>query len=121
MTAKTEPSVFIGIPIPTAAVVIAIMVLLFERYASLQEYSVLVLLFSGLLALLMVSNIRYPSFKKINFQPRNMLRLLSVMLLIASVIFIYPIEGFALVFTLYLLYGPIRMAVNLFKRSKLLK
>jgi len=36
-------------------------------------------------------------------------------------IFLYPTEGFALFFTLYILYGPVMSIVHLYKRSKLLK
>ena len=121
MTSQVEPSVFIGVPIPTAAVVIALFILLFQKYEALHSFSYLLLGLSVLVSLLMVSNIRYPSFKKINFTKRNALRFFVLLLCIAFGIFIYPIEGFALFFIFYILYGLIRAAVNINKRNINLK
>ena len=108
MTAQTEPSVFIGVPIPTAAVFISLLVLLFEKYGIKSEFGLIIMILSILVSFLMVSNIRYPSFKKVNFSPKHKMKLLVIILFIALSIFMYPIEGFALTFTLYILYGPIR-------------
>ena len=117
MTAQIEPTVFIGVPIPTAAVVIAIFVLLFDKYSSLLPYTYLLLALSVLVSLLMVSNIRYPSFKKITLPKRYALRLFIFLLCSAFAIFIYPIEGFAVLFIAYLAYGLISAAITMQKRS----
>lgn len=117
MTSQVEPSVFIGVPIPTAAVFISILILLFEKYSILHNFSYILLGLSVLVSLLMVSNIRYPSFKKLNFSKRYALRLFVFVLCFALVIFIYPIEGVALIFMTYILYGLIRAAVNIKKRT----
>jgi len=66
MKVTTEPSVFIGVPIPTAAVFISLMVLLAHKYH--VEDGAILLVFSIAISILMVSNIRYPSFKKIDLQ-----------------------------------------------------
>lgn len=116
MTAQSEPSVFIGVPIPTAAVFISILVLLFQKYEFLHQYFFLLPIASILVSLLMVSNIRYPSFKKINPSKPYTLRLFILLLCIAFGIFVYPIEGFALIVTLYIFYGLIRAALHLRKR-----
>jgi CDP-diacylglycerol---serine O-phosphatidyltransferase len=115
-TSQAEPSVFIGIPIPTAAVFISLLILFFQKYALGEEYGVLILLAALLLSFLMVSNIRYPSFKKVDTSAKNTMRLLVVVLFIALIIFIYPIEGFLLFFVLYILYGALRALVLFFKR-----
>lgn len=117
MTSQIEPSVFIGVPIPTAAVFTSIMVLLFEKYSFLHNLSYLLLGASVAVSLLMVSNIRYPSFKKLNFTKRYALRLFILLLCLALGIFIYPIEGFALIFIIYIFYGPIRALITINKRS----
>ncbi len=117
MTSQIEPSVFIGVPIPTAAVFISILILLFEKYEYLHHFSYLLLGLSVLVSLLMVSNIRYPSFKKLNFTKRYALRLFVFLLCLALGIFVYPIEGFALIFMIYIIYGLVRAAVNISKRT----
>ena len=108
MTAQTEPSVFIGVPIPTAAVFISLLVLLFEKYGIKSDFGVVLLLLSLLVSLLMVSNIRYPSFKKIEYTPQHVMKLFVAILVLALIIFMFPVEGFALLFTLYILYGLFR-------------
>lgn len=122
MTSSSEPSVFIGIPIPTAAVFIALLVLLFEKYNMKLEYGMYILIFSILVSLLMVSNIRYPSFKKIEFTPKHIMKLFVLLLFLALSVFIFPIEGFTLLFVAYILYGPIRagtlFAKVLFKKNR---
>ena len=108
MTAQSELSVFIGVPIPTAAVFISLLVLLFEKYGIKLEFGLVIMLLSIVVSFLMVSNIRYPSFKKVNLTPKHKMKLFVGILFVALSIFMYPIEGFALTFTLYILYGPIR-------------
>ena len=108
MTAQTEPSVFIGVPIPTAAVFISLMVMLFDKYNIAHSAGIVLLFMAILISLLMVSNIRYPSFKKLDYGVNHVRKLFVIILFVALMIFIYPIEGFALLFVLYILYGLIR-------------
>ncbi|MEA3331120.1 MAG: CDP-diacylglycerol--serine O-phosphatidyltransferase [Campylobacterota bacterium] len=116
MTTQTEPSVFIGVPIPTAAVFISLLVLLFQKYGVKADYGIIIMILSILVSFLMVSNIRYPSFKKVDFSPKHMLKFFVIILFVALSIFMYPIEGFTLLFTLYILYGLIRVFTLLPKR-----
>lgn len=115
-TSRIEPTVFIGLPIPTAAIMISIAVLLLERYPDAAVPKLFLLPFCVLLAVLMVSNIRYPSFKKINFKTFHFMRFLSLVIVIALVVFIYPIEGMAILAVSYLLYGPLRATYYLLRR-----
>lgn len=115
-TSRIEPSVFIGLPIPTAAIMIATAVLLLERYEEYGELKFLMLPLGAALAVLMVSNIRYPSFKKISFKSFHLLRFLIAVIVVAMGIFVYPIEGMALIAALYLLYGPLRASYYLLRR-----
>jgi len=121
MTGESEPSVFIGVPIPTAAVFVSVLVLLFEQYPILLDYKLLILISALVVAVLMVSNIRYPSFKKVDMDKKHMRRTFVVIVAVAMFIFIYPVEGFALFFILYIIYGPVLSLIHLYKRSKLLK
>jgi len=116
MTAVVEPSVFIGVPTPTAAVFMAVLVLLYEKYAFLVEYKTVLLIFAILVALLMVSNIRYPSFKKLDIENRHRTRLFVTILSVAFLFYMYPVESFALFFIAYIFFGPIRAAIYLYKK-----
>jgi CDP-diacylglycerol--serine O-phosphatidyltransferase len=118
MTATIEPTVFIGVPIPTAAVFVSVIVLLFQEYPFLESFKVVILFLTVFLGLLMVSNIRYPSFKKIQMAPQHRMRILVGILSLAFIAYLYPIESVALFFVIYIFYGPIRA---LFTLSKLLK
>jgi len=121
MTAQTEPSVFIGVPIPTAAVFVSILILLQMKYSEWISFSAIILVFSFIVSLLMVSNIRYPSFKKVNMEKMHFMKVFVAILVVAMLIFMYPIEGFALIFTLYIGYGLVRTAYTFSKRASLLK
>lgn len=115
-TSRIEPSVFIGLPIPTAAVMISIAILVLERYHSLSPYKVAILPLALVLAILMVSNIRYPSFKKMNVKSFHFIRFLVAFIVVAMGIFIYPIEGMAILAAGYLLYGPFRASFYMLRR-----
>ncbi|UFS62027.1 CDP-diacylglycerol--serine O-phosphatidyltransferase [Sulfurimonas sp. HSL-3221] len=121
MTAQTEPSVFIGVPIPTAATFSAVLVLLFTKYGGHAAYGWIILAGALVTALLMVSNIRYPSFKKIDMHAMHVKRVLVALLVAASLIFLFPIEGVALMFTIYILYGPLRATWFFYQRYTLLR
>ncbi len=108
MTVSSEPSVFIGVPIPTAAVLISLLVLFFNKYELNADYGIIIILLSMLVSILMVSNIRYPSFKKVDFSTKHTMKFFLLVLIAFFAIFMYPIEGFTLVFTLYILYGLVR-------------
>ena len=113
-TSEIEPSMFIGVPIPTAAVFISILVLLFEKY-SLTFY--VPLLFAMLfVAVLMVSNIRYPSFKKVDLKKANFIKVLVALVVSASLIFIYPVESLSLLISAYLFFGVARATLYFFKQ-----
>ena len=106
-TAKTDPNVFIGLPIPTAAVFISMWILLFGKY-SLEKYGMLLLFLALGVAILMVSNFRYPSFKKIQLDKPMVFKTMITLVLVISLLYLFSAEGFALVILLYVLYGPLR-------------
>ena len=106
-TAKTDPNVFIGLPIPTAAVFVSMWILLFNKY-NLQDYSIILLFLALSVAVLMVSNFRYPSFKKVELDRPMVFKTMIMLMLIASLLYLYSAEGFAIVILAYTLYGPLR-------------
>lgn len=117
MSSSAEPSVFIGVPIPTAAVFISLLVLLFEKYPQLNS-GIVLLCVAVIAALLMVSNIRYPSFKKIDMDKKHIRRIFIAVTALLLVVFIYPIEGIVLLFSLYILYGPLRALFTILKMRR---
>lgn len=106
-TAKTDPNVFIGLPIPTAAIFISMWILLFHKYA-LENYSIVLLFLALGVAILMVSNFRYPSFKKVKLDRPMVFKTMIIAVILASLLYLFSAEGFALIILSYVLYGPLR-------------
>ncbi|TQR61020.1 CDP-diacylglycerol--serine O-phosphatidyltransferase [Campylobacter troglodytis] len=105
-TGKYEPSVFIGLPIPTAATVSAIYTYAYINYDFLNPAVVLILQLA--LAILMVSNIRYPSFKKIDLNRSSMLKVLILLIFVFSLLYLYTVQSILIAISLYVLYGLLR-------------
>ena len=117
-TGTYEPSVFIGLPIPTAAIVSAIYTYAYLSYEWLKPYSLGFLLLQLALALLMVSNIRYPSFKKIDLSRANMLKVLIALILLFSLLYIFTLEAILIIVSAYVLYGLTRAIYTFFVKFK---
>ena len=118
-TGEIDPRYFIGLPIPTAAVVLSSWIMLDLKYNG--GFNFVILLGALMLAFLMVSNFRYPSFKKINFDKKIAMKILILIILIASLIYLYPVEAIALILTIYTLYGLIRGLKAIVKAQKISK
>lgn len=112
MIGSSEPSVFIGVPIPTAAVVIAMWILLYKEHTFMVGYEWILMTGLGVLSFLMVSNIRYPSFKKIDLKKANLIKVLVYIVFFSSFLYLYPVEVGAGIITLYLFYGLSRGIYN---------
>jgi len=119
MSVTSEPSVFIGIPIPGAAVVLTMWILTYLEYPFMRGLEVIMLVSLGVLSLLMVSNIRYPSFKKIDMKKANLMKVFISLVLGFSLLYIFPIESTTLLISAYMFYGPVRaLSKYLAKRKK---
>ncbi len=116
---EVEPNVFIGIPIPLAAVTLMMWLLIFIGYDVPREQNYILLILGMLLALLMVSNIRYPSFKKFDFRAKYKIRVFLGVVLFVSVIYLFPKEGIAFIATIFIISGIVRAAYYLLKRKNL--
>lgn len=117
MTGTYEPSVFIGLPIPTAAIVSAFWVGLSLEYNFTRSAEWFLLILQAVLSVLMVSNIRYPSFKKIDLKQANFLKILIILTIICSLLYIYPIEVPAALMTIYVFYGIVRFIYMFIKKN----
>ncbi|MCE3039134.1 CDP-diacylglycerol--serine O-phosphatidyltransferase [Helicobacter anatolicus] len=123
-TTNAEPSSFIGLPIPSAAIMISLWILLDLQYNILEKWNMkyLLLFLMLLLGILMVSNIRYPSFKKTKWN----LKIFVILILILGAIYLRPKEVIGALMTLYIFYGIIRwlfvvIIKILFKKSEIKK
>lgn len=114
-TGTYEPSVFIGLPIPTAAVVSSVWIAFYLEYDFMAGFEWLLIFVISGLALLMVSNIRYPSFKKIDYKKANFLKVLVWLLLIFFILYLYPLEFAFIITTGYVLYGIFRAIYNIYR------
>ena len=105
-TAENDPRYFIGLPIPTAAVVLGSWIMLDISYKS--GFDILILIGALLVSFLMVSNFRYPSFKKMDLNKNIALKVLILIIIAASFIYLYPVEAIAAILTFYTCYGVYR-------------
>lgn len=118
---KDDKRYFQGLPIPAGAGVLASMVWLGNEYAIPgQAISWLVAFIAVLTAILMVSNIRYTSFKQIDLKGRVPFVAILVMVLIFVGISLDPPKIIFLIMFGYALSGPILTLWNL-RKTRLLR
>ena len=118
-TSNNEPNVFIGLPIPAAAVFIVSWLMcemmFVESYPQHSKGFLFILMICVfLIGLLMVSNIRYPSFKKINFYNISFGKVIVFLMMFLALLFIYPIYTIVSIMTAYVFFGPLRVAYYIF-------
>ena len=117
VTSHNDPNVFIGLPIPTSASVLASFIML--NISELNSNFNLVILIGALgLGILMVSNVRFFSFKKINVQTNLKLKVLVAIIVLASFLYLFPIWTLAITLGLYTAFGVLRAIFNLVKFKK---
>lgn len=119
-TNKPAADEFSGFPIPAAAGLVASLTLflmwLDEKAFAGGNWRYIMPFILVFLSLMMVSEVRYPAFKKINWRTqRPFHRMVAIILIIAFVVIlrdkILPVV-LPLVFTMYLLYGFIRPRIS---------
>lgn len=116
-TGTYDPSVFIGLPIPTAAIWLAVMVGVYLEYSFFMNLQVLYLFAVAVISVLMVSNVRFPSFKKINLKKMNFYKVLIALVIICSLFYIRPLELTAVLTSGYILYGIVRAIYYFYDRK----
>ncbi len=116
-TGTYDPSVFIGLPIPTAAIWLAVMIGVYLEYSFFMNLKVLYLFAVGVISVLMVSNVRFPSFKKINLKKMNFYKVLIALVIICSLFYIRPLELTAVLTSGYILYGIVRAIYYFYDRK----
>jgi len=111
---------FLGFPIPSAAGLVASLTLLIihlnEKDKSLGKWNYLLAIVLIFLSAMMVSTVRYPSFKSLGLRSRSTFTkaigtalFLGCLLILREKILFYVLPAF---FTLYLLYGFVRPSIS---------
>jgi CDP-diacylglycerol--serine O-phosphatidyltransferase len=101
LTATTD---FIGLPAPAAAGMISSLVLMMNKF-DVRGLAVFLPALMLLIAFLMVSSIRYPSFKHIDWTTRLKFRTFILIIVAVSGIVMIREVGIAILFLGYLFYG----------------
>jgi len=111
-THKDSSKDFVGLPVPAAAATVAsLMLLLLARNdadKSLDYFALALPFLMLLVALLMMSTVRYPSGKKVDLQTRTTLRPFAGLLVLAILIFLFKEIALLLLCLGYIFYGLLR-------------
>ncbi len=119
-TAKNDPNIFIGLPIPAAALFLVSLSQI-DRIYNLSFLEPVILTFALIVGLLMVSNFRYLAFKKISLNHRISFKILIILILLASLLYLAPIETLCIFFIIYVFSGPVRAVYALRRGIKFKK
>jgi len=105
---------FLGLPVPAAAGMVASLVLVLNSF-ELHALATLIPPLMLAIALLMVSNIAYPSFREIDWNTSTCFRTFILLIFALGTAFIFRELFFALLFLTYILFGPIRHLIRLYR------
>ncbi len=112
-----DSNYFQGLPSPSAAAIIAASVwLAVDHELAGADVAVIVGLLTGVCGLLMVSNVKYPSFKHIDFKGKVPFFSLVVLMLVFAVVLIEPPLVLFVMFASYALSGFYVVARSYLKR-----
>jgi CDP-diacylglycerol--serine O-phosphatidyltransferase len=111
---------FLGLPVPAAAGMIASLVLVFNSF-DIEGLALLMPPLMLAIAILMISNIPYPSFKDIDWQTSTRLRTFIYLIFALGIAFTYKELSFAIIFFGYIAYGPLRHFCRLYQAKKAAK
>jgi CDP-diacylglycerol--serine O-phosphatidyltransferase len=119
---------FVGLPSPAAAGMIASLVLVLSKiiqegkgknpFEEAQTWSWSLLPLMLIISFLMVSNVRFPSFKKLDWTARARTRGFILIIIIGAVVFRYPQYSFPTIFLGYISFSIFRH-IFLLKKSEM--
>ncbi len=104
---------FMGLPCPSAAIMLATTVLLFHHFGiigQVRHYGVLFMVYA--LSFLMVSNVRYYSFKEVPWVQQHPFSSMVALILAMVVVAVEPSVTLFMLFIIYVLSGPLLMTVQ---------
>ncbi|HEU4766761.1 MAG TPA: CDP-alcohol phosphatidyltransferase family protein [Pyrinomonadaceae bacterium] len=120
-TVKTDKKSFVGLPIPVAGGLIAALVhfspapLIYFGPERAQIYAGLLMLLVLLLSLMMVSTLRFSSFKTVGTRVRSM-RTIILVLAVGMLIFLYSRYVLLAIVIMYILHGLLSRVASVFWR-----
>lgn len=120
-TIKVDKKSFVGLPIPVAGGLIAAIIhfnpmpLLYYGPERAKIYSLLLMALVGLLSVLMISTIRFSSFKTVGTRSRSM-RTIIVAVGVGMLIFLYSRHVLLILVVSYILYGLFSRVVAMFRK-----
>jgi CDP-diacylglycerol--serine O-phosphatidyltransferase len=117
-----ESKRFVGLPTPAAAAMVSVTVLLFYHFgweSSYKRMAILILIYS--LAFLMVSNVRYYSFKDPGLIKRQPFAFLVLTILLFIIIAAEPVVMLFVLFVCYIASGPFGYIMSYPRRRRLEK
>jgi len=115
-TENNDPTLFIGLPIPTAAATLATFIML--NLDLNRNFNLEILIIAIGLGILMVSNLKFPSFKKIDFSQNLKMKVIITLILIGSFLYLWTIWTLSILLGLYILYGLFISSINSIKKEK---
>jgi CDP-diacylglycerol---serine O-phosphatidyltransferase len=119
---KVDKKSFVGLPIPLAASLIAAIIhfspspILSYEHSYPVAYSTLMIALVGLLSALMVSTIRYTSFKSVGMGKRGMHTILGIAIA-GMLLYLYSKHFLLVAAAAYVAHGPILRFISGFRRS----
>jgi CDP-diacylglycerol---serine O-phosphatidyltransferase len=123
-TPKLDKRYFVGLPIPAAAGLIAATVHFFPEPLRVAKYLperaagwILIFVVSAL-ATLMVSTLRYTSFKNLGVKSNKPIVSVALLSMLVAGIWLYSDRVLLTIALIYVLHGPILKLVNLFNRLR---
>lgn len=120
-TIKVDKKSFVGLPIPVAGGLIAAIIhfnplpLLYYGPERAKIYSLLLMTLVGLLGLLMVSTLRFSSFKTVGTRSRSM-RTIIFAVAVGMLIFLYSRHVLIVLVVGYILHGLLSRVVGAFRK-----
>ena len=115
-----ETKDFLGLPVPAAAGMIASLVLAYISF-DMRGFELIMPLLMLAIALLMISNIPYPSFKEIDWHTNLRFRTFVFLIFGFCIAFIFKELSFVILFFSYIILGPTRYLYRLYRARKRFK
>ena len=119
---SAESKAFTGMPIPAAATIASTLVIFHdEMWEALPGKNVYILLLTIILAVLMVSTLRYHGAKELDFSKRKPFWILVAIVVAFTIIVIHPPVALFLFAMIYLFGGIIENVILFYRRRRQMK
>jgi CDP-diacylglycerol--serine O-phosphatidyltransferase len=116
---SAESKAFTGMPIPAAATIVSTLVIFYhEMWETLPGKNVYILVLTIVLAVLMVSTLRYHGAKELDFSRRKPFWILVAIVIAFTIIVIHPPVALFLFAMVYLFGGIIENVVLFYRRRR---